>query len=97
MRNAVLVQAEGAQRTRSALILSGNGCGPRTLVWRGPRGPRGFLGSRAAAEPTLGPAGFSCAAIDLQLEEPRHRPQVLDDSYPPCGSPLPGERRPPVS
>lgn len=40
MRNAVLVQAEGAQRTRSALILSGNGCGPRTLVWRGPRAPR---------------------------------------------------------
>lgn len=39
MRNAVLVQAEGAQRTRSALILSGNGCGPRTLVWRGPRAP----------------------------------------------------------
>lgn len=59
----------------------------------GPPGPRGFLGSRAAAEPTLGPAGFSCAAIDLQLEEPRHRPQVLDDSYPPCGSPLPGAWR----
>lgn len=39
MRNAVLVQAEGAQRTRSALILSGNGCGPRTLVCRGPRAP----------------------------------------------------------
>lgn len=55
MRNAVLVQAEGAQRTRSALILSGNGCGPRTLVWRGPRAP---AASWAAAQLRNRPRGL---------------------------------------